>query len=233
MLSLNRYLPLLFIIFSVSLLSANMDFIAGSSGFQASEQLPNNFPEPFEPEAISKKFPSKFPIPANSLRDNSRDTAIAVVQNELGLGHDEVGFTSGYDTDIAEYAYLYQLHQNGIQIINTHANLGFVLRNGQKYLSTLNAAFIKVDAAVNLAKPEPTIQLPAAIEALHKAVVWFKASAKAQPILKYYAQSGQNISLVYVIPEEGNGHEAFVDAHSAEVVGGNNFVTDWKEKSLS
>jgi len=44
------------------------------------------------------------------LKANPEETAVAIVQYELGLHDGEVAYSSGYSTDTAKYAYLSQVH---------------------------------------------------------------------------------------------------------------------------
>ncbi|CAA7263419.1 unnamed protein product [Cyclocybe aegerita] len=171
--------------------------------------------EVFSPEHRLQTFGNGIDIPPSSIRGGLKETAVSVVQEKLGLKEGEVIYTSGYSSDVADYAYLAQAHDN-ILFINAVANLA--MKDGK--LVTFGSSFVKT------ASSHPTIPVETAVSAAERMT---RASYNGSPTkIEYLALSNGTVALVHVIQvqndEAGVWLEVHVDAHTGEVHSAVDFV---------
>ncbi|KAJ3515873.1 hypothetical protein NLJ89_g1485 [Agrocybe chaxingu] len=175
-------------------------------------------PEVFRPEHRLQTFGNGIDIPPSCIRGGLKETAVSVVQERLGLKEGEVIYTSGDSSDVADYAYLAQGHNN-IPFINAVANL--VMKNGK--IMSLGSSFVKTD---KIAPSHATLPVETAVSAAERMT---KASYNGNPTkTEYLALSDGSIALVHVIQVQNEEAcmwlEVHVDAHTGEVHSAVDFV---------
>lgn len=191
-------------------------------------------------------------MPPNLLKSSVEETAVAIVQHELGLNEGEVAYSSGHSTDTATYAYLSQVHvypvhrltaaflsclsKDNLPFINAVANL--VLNNKGKIVA-LGSSFVKPgdslffgdisevfdNVTVFITSSNASIAVSDAIQVAEKT---FNSIYTGQPVkLQYYAMPDGSATLVHAVQvgddENFTSREVFVDAHSGRVVGSVDF----------
>lgn len=184
--------------------------------------LPNGLKiRSYHPESTYQTFPEgvKPPVSANGLLSNFKTSALSFINKELGS--ENVKYTSGYTGDVASHHYVNQ-HYNGIPVANAVAH------------STLNKDGNVVAFSSSFVRPQGKV--PGAIPSLSakeaSEIVVSKLAAtptEREVKLEYYANDDGTLSLSHVIEAhiDDNGHlvEAFIDAHSGDVVGMIDFTT--------
>ncbi|TFK95304.1 Fungalysin metallopeptidase-domain-containing protein [Pterulicium gracile] len=148
-----------------------------------------------------------------------KEDSIAFVGDRLGIETDAVSYKSGYEGDAVRLAYVRQAH-NGIVFSNAVANVAF--NNANKVVafesSFVNPTFITDDT--------PTISVEeATIIAEDELSGTFTGPAAR---LEYVAQKDGSAALAHVLQirneQESTWYEAFVDAHTGELISVVNFV---------
>lgn len=176
-----------------------------------------------------------------------KDSAFAYV-NSLGISSDNVAWRSGFQAGSNRVAYLKQSivrrvlppnenrkkistipqltlpqHQNGIPLANAVANVAF---NGDTVVS-YGSSFVDTQSA-KIAPAAPTVGwrsvLPQIEESLEGKYNGFNAT------LEYLAQADGSVALTHVVQiqnEETNAwYEAYIDAHSGDLLSVTDFVND-------
>ncbi|TFK72838.1 hypothetical protein BDN72DRAFT_855212 [Pluteus cervinus] len=149
------------------------------------------------------------------------DAAVSFVQTQLGVDQASVSFKSGFAGQAASHAYIKQAH-NGIPFANAVANVAF--NNADKVVA-FGSSFVKPKS---IASSQPSIAASQAASIAEKAL-----NGKYNdhpPSLEYFAKEDGTAVLTHVIEiqneEAGTWYEAFIDAHSGELVSVTDFVAD-------
>ncbi|KAJ7900606.1 Fungalysin metallopeptidase-domain-containing protein [Mycena olivaceomarginata] len=148
-----------------------------------------------------------------SRRDGSlADAASAFVETQLKVDSKTVKFKSGYSSDIAQYAYIKQQHNN-ITFANAVANVAF--KDGK--VVSFGNSFSKPSS---FASSTATISVDAAISAAEKALDG--THNKIPTTLEYLVNADNTASLIHVVQvqnqHKGTWYEAFIDAHSGKFI---------------
>ncbi|KAJ7452329.1 Fungalysin metallopeptidase-domain-containing protein [Mycena latifolia] len=148
------------------------------------------------------------------------ERALAFVQAHLGVAADAVEFRSGFASEVSDHAFLRQMI-NGIPVANAVANIAF---NKDNKVVAIGSSFIKPSS---VAPSIPTIPLEDAISAAEAALEGtFNGHAAT---LEFLAREDGSLVLTRVMQiqneETGVWVEAFVDAHSGELLSITDFVT--------
>ncbi|KAH9477316.1 Extracellular metalloproteinase MEP [Psilocybe cubensis] len=182
--------------------------------------------ESYHPKSTFKTFGDDgVTIPSgNSLVASAnplKDSAFAYV-NSLGISSDNVAWRSGFEAGANRVAYLKQ-SINGIPLANAVANVAF---NGDTVVS-YGSSFVDTKAA-KIAPASPTVSwrsvLPQVEEVLEGKYNGFNTT------LEYLARADGSVALTHVVQiqnEETNAwYEAYIDAHSGELLSVTDFVND-------
>ncbi|KAJ7918151.1 Fungalysin metallopeptidase-domain-containing protein [Mycena leptocephala] len=185
--------------------------VSASPGLKANARNPST--QTFFPSNSFQTFVGGVDHPL-SRRDNGTlaDAASAFVQTQLKVDSSSVKFKSGYSSDIAQYAYVKQQHNN-IPFANAVANVAF--KDGK--VVSFGHSFVKPSS---FASSAPTISVDAAISAAEKALGG--THNKIPTTVEYLVNADNTASLVHVVQVQNQGkatwYEAFVDAHSGKFV---------------
>ncbi|KAI0074228.1 hypothetical protein K474DRAFT_1648272 [Panus rudis PR-1116 ss-1] len=150
------------------------------------------------------------------------DSAIAFVQSKLGVNATAVHLRSTAETDLGRYAYLQQkLH--GIPVANAVANVAF---NRDNKVIAFGASFVNISS---IAAPGPSVNVEDAIETAEAALQGkYDARDFLAPTMEYVVKEDGSAALTHVFQvrngQAGTWYEAFVDAHSGELVSVTDFV---------
>ncbi|KAG5637838.1 hypothetical protein H0H81_003043 [Sphagnurus paluster] len=178
--------------------------------------------EVFHPDTTFKTFGTGLEQPVSFTRavNGIEDSAMTFVQSQLNIPASDVGFKSGYTTDTGKFAYVKQYH-NGIPFANAVANIAW---KGDKVVS-FGSSFIKKK---KIAASKPTVDVKSIIPKAEQAL-----DGKYNdhpPSLEYLVRPDGSASLTHVIQirneEAGTWYEAFVDAHSGDILSVTDFVAD-------
>ncbi|KAF5388274.1 hypothetical protein D9615_000288 [Tricholomella constricta] len=176
--------------------------------------------EAFHPETSFQTFGDGLDQPASFSPMGIEDSAVSFVQSQLNVPSSDIGYKSGYSTETGKYAYVKQYH-NGVPFANAVANIAW---KGNKVVS-FGSSFVK---KTKIAPSKPTVDVKASI-AKAEEVLEGKYNDHP-PSLEYLARPDGTVSLVHVVQirneEAGTWYEAFVDAHSGDVLSVTDFVAD-------
>ncbi|TCD67860.1 hypothetical protein EIP91_011857 [Steccherinum ochraceum] len=147
--------------------------------------------------------------------------AVAFVQSKLGVSANTVAFKSGFSNDVAQHAFVRQ-QINGVPVANAVANVAF---NKDNKVVSFGSSFVVKPKSV--ASSTPSITLDQAITTAENAL-----SGKFNehpPTIEFVAKQDGSMVLTHVVQiqndETGAWLEAFVDAHSGDLVTVTDFVT--------
>ncbi|KAF9460264.1 Fungalysin metallopeptidase-domain-containing protein [Collybia nuda] len=179
--------------------------------------------ETFHPASTYQTFGEGIDHPLRK-RDGTtlQDSAVTFVQSHLNLTSSEITFKSGFEGQVARHAYVKQ-SANGIPFANAVANVAF---NKDGKVVAFGSSFVKPKT---IASPTPSITLNAAIA---KAEDVLDGTYNGHPSsIQYLAKSDGSAALTHAIQiqneETGTWFDAFVDAHSGELL----HVTDFVSKA--
>ncbi|KDQ25228.1 hypothetical protein PLEOSDRAFT_1045914 [Pleurotus ostreatus PC15] len=149
-----------------------------------------------------------------------KSKTIAVVRQRLGVDERSVNFKSGFSQSSESYGYVKQQH-NGIPFANAVANVAFK----DDKIVAFGSSFVKTK---NIASFTPAVSLDKAISIAENALDGKRNEHPAA--LEYYAKPDGSVVLTHVLQVQNEAadtwYEAFVDAHSGEVVSVTDFVAD-------
>ncbi|KAF9525879.1 metallo proteinase 10 [Crepidotus variabilis] len=176
----------------------------------------------YEPLTRFETYGEGLDVPSSFIGDSLHTTAVAIVQDKLGLPDGQVIYTSGYSAETADYAYLKQSY-NGVPFVNAVANL--VLKSGK--VVSFGSSFVDSTQAT-VASSYPSIKVNHAIRAAEHV---YQGVYNQHPTkLEYYVQKDGLIALVYTVQIQNDDTdtwvEAYVDAHSGAVLGSTNFIAE-------
>ncbi|KAK0436271.1 Fungalysin metallopeptidase-domain-containing protein [Armillaria borealis] len=164
----------------------------------------------YHPESTFKTFGGWKEI-SSFVNGDLETTAISFIASELCVDSSTVMYNSGHtaENDMS-YAYAKQYH-DGVPFSNAVANVAF--KNGN---------------AVSLGSSFPTVTLDSIISKVEDA---FIATYSGINSLEYFALTDGSVALSHVVQvlkaEANTGYEAFVDAHSGDIIA----VTDFSAKA--
>ncbi|KAF5346158.1 hypothetical protein D9758_009961 [Tetrapyrgos nigripes] len=176
--------------------------------------------EVFHPESKFETFGEGIDHPLSKREDASLDeTAVAFVASHLGVDTNDIEVKSSYEADVTGHAYLKQKH-DGIVFANAVANVAI---KSNKVVS-LGNSFVKPS---NIASSTPTVSLEDATATAEKAL---SGTFNQHPAtLEFLVKDDGSAVLTHVMQiqneEAGTWFEAFVDAHSNELVSVTDFVS--------
>lgn len=179
--------------------------------------------EAFNPASTFKIFGDDAPsltVTDSLVKPEWKDTVMSFVSENLNLKPAEVSWRSGYQEGDAAFAYLRQ-SANGLPFANAVSNVAF----NQGKIASFGSSFIDTTTA-KLADPNPTVSWRSVLPQLEESL-----NAKYNNLnatLEYYVQPSGDVALTHVIQlqnkETGAWLEAFIDAHSGDLVSVSDFV---------
>ncbi|KAJ7260117.1 Fungalysin metallopeptidase-domain-containing protein [Mycena rebaudengoi] len=176
----------------------------------------------FHPESTYETFGEGIDAPLAKRADVSlEERALAFVQSRAGLqAGPTIAYRSGFEGEAADHAYLRQT-VNGIPVANAVANVAF---NKDDKVVAFGSSFV---TSSNIASPTPSVSIEDATSAAEDAL---DGTFNEHPsTLEYLATEDGSLLLTHVMQiqneETGAWFEAFVDAHTGELVSVTDFVS--------
>ncbi|KAH9166571.1 Fungalysin metallopeptidase-domain-containing protein [Lactarius sanguifluus] len=181
--------------------------------------------ETFHPESIFEGFGVEgldYPLAHRAGDFDIKTASVSFLASKLGIHQNDIQFRTSAKAEVAQHAFLKQ-QINGVPVANAVANVAF--SDDGKVLS-FSSSFVKPSGSAN---QTPTVSLSDAIATAEKAL---DGTHNGHPAtLEFLIQPDGSAALTHVIQIQndraGTWVEAFVDAHSNEVVS----VTDFVAKS--
>ncbi|KAJ7108331.1 Fungalysin metallopeptidase-domain-containing protein [Mycena epipterygia] len=175
----------------------------------------------FHPESTFETFGEGIDHPLRKRKEVSlEDRTLAFVQSHLGIAADAVAFKSGFAGEVADHAFVRQTI-DGIPVANAVANVAF---NKDDKVVSFGSSFIK---PINTSPSSPTVSLEDAIAAAEDAL--HGTFNEHPPTLEFLGLEDGSVRLTHVMQIQNADTaawlEAFVDAHSGEVLSVTDFVT--------
>ncbi|KAK7687628.1 hypothetical protein QCA50_008842 [Cerrena zonata] len=180
--------------------------------------------ETYHPESTYETFGAGVEHALSKRADATvEDATVAYISEKLGVSDDNVHIRSTSFIDGVSHAYVQQT-VNGIPVANAVANIAF---NSENKVVAFGSSFVKARSAK---VSEPTVTVEDAIKAGEEALNGkFVADEFPEPSLEYVAQQDGSLKLAHVLQvrneEAGTWYEAFVDAHTADVISVTDFVS--------
>ncbi|KAJ6626700.1 Fungalysin metallopeptidase-domain-containing protein [Mycena sp. CBHHK59/15] len=147
-----------------------------------------------------------------------KESSVAFIQSKLGINEENAVFHSGYTADVTTHAYAKQAHE-GVFFANAVANVAF--KNDK--VVAFGSSFVK---PTSIAPSTPTVSFDEAKAAAEDALGGTYNEHPAE--IKYFAKDDGSAALVHAFQvqntESGAWYEAFVDAHTNELVSVVDFV---------
>ncbi|KAF5344346.1 hypothetical protein D9758_013266 [Tetrapyrgos nigripes] len=194
--------------------------------------------ETFHPRSNFKTYGAGLEHPALKKRAEMKEKCLSFIQSELNITDPAtLGWRSGYSTDVAQFGYVRQYY-DGVPIANAVANVAMI---GDKVMSFANS-FVDLSPSSSLlssstpkiANSTPTYNLAKAISNAETALSGAKNDV--EPGVEYLVQPDGSLALSHVLQvsnkEDGTWYEAFVDAHSGELLSVTDFVAEATYKVL-
>ncbi|KAK7038841.1 hypothetical protein VNI00_010471 [Paramarasmius palmivorus] len=174
----------------------------------------------FHPETVYTTFGAGVEQGQSFVETNLEERTVSFVKSQLAIDSTQVAFKSGHVIDGTQLGYAKQLH-DGVPFINAVANVAFkdnkVVAFGHSFVDT-----------GSIPSSRPTVLLEDVVHGVEVSLNGKKNGV--QPTLEYLALQGGAAALVHVfqIQDEDAGiwYEAYVDAHSGELVSINDFGSD-------
>ncbi|EEB95667.1 hypothetical protein MPER_05323, partial [Moniliophthora perniciosa FA553] len=138
----------------------------------------------------------------------------------LNISTENLVYKSGFSTDSHQVGFVKQSH-SGIPFVNAVANVAF---KGSKIVA-FGSSFVEAES---IADSQPTIDVNSVISNVEAALDGKKN--EIEPTLEYLALEDGSVALVHVFQvqndEVSSWYEAYVDAHSGELLSVTDFVAD-------
>ncbi|KAF8649604.1 hypothetical protein AX16_005695 [Volvariella volvacea WC 439] len=175
--------------------------------------------ETYHPPSTFETFGEGLEQPPSFTGDLGEET-VAFIRSRLGDDAPELVFRSGYTEGEGRFAYVRQAHK-GIPFANAVANVGW---RGSSVVS-FGASFVKPK---KIASSKPTLRLRDVIPRTEKAL---GGKYNGHPAtLEYLARPDGSAALVHVFQVQNDAEdffvEAFVDAHTGELLSLTDFVAE-------
>ncbi|KAI1785077.1 Fungalysin metallopeptidase-domain-containing protein [Ganoderma leucocontextum] len=238
MFSFNKVFASVFLAVLCASTSAAVPFPASSKyATHRTREISRDFKlESYHPQSSYETFGEGIDHPLSKRADASlEDSAVAFVQSRQKLDSDAVHIRSTFEGEHASHVYLKQ-QTNGIPFANAVANVAL---NKDNKVVAFGSSFIQVS---KVADSNPTVAAEDAIATAEKQLNGkFDAENFPAPTLEYFAKEDNTAALVHTFQVRneaaGTWFEAFVDAHSGELVSVTDFVNKasyyvlpiWKE----
>ncbi|KAI0765479.1 Fungalysin metallopeptidase-domain-containing protein [Fomes fomentarius] len=183
--------------------------------------------EAYHPSSSYETFGEGIDHPLSKRADASlEDSATAFVQSRVGVDAEEVHLRSKTANEATNIVYFKQ-RVNGVPVANAVANVAF---NKNNKVSAFGSSFVKSTKA---AAAEPSISSDEAIAtAESKLNGKYDAENFPEPQLEYFAKDDDSLVLTHSFQvrneEAGTWYEAFVDAHTGDIVS-YRVLPIWKE----
>ncbi|KAI3613647.1 putative extracellular elastinolytic metalloproteinase precursor [Moniliophthora roreri] len=156
------------------------------------------------------------------------------IQNQLQLDDSGIAWQSGWSMHNVSCGYVKQVH-DGIPFVNAVGNVMFKDNNAVAF----GNSFIDKDTQTAKAKIAPSKPTIDSKDAVAKAESVFDGTNTGlpEPSLKYWVRPDGSAALVHAVQVQnesvGTSYEAFIDAHSGEVLSATDFVSDSTFRGLS
>ncbi|KAH9082204.1 hypothetical protein EDB83DRAFT_623829 [Lactarius deliciosus] len=181
--------------------------------------------ETFHPESIFEGFGVEgldHPLVRRAGNFDIKTASVSFLASKLGIRQNDIQFRTSAKAEVAQHAFLKQ-QINGVPVANAVANVAF---NDDGKVLSFSSSFVKPSGS---ADQTPTVLLNDAIVTAEKAL---DGTHNGHPAtLEFLIQPDGTAALTHVIQIQneraGTWVEAFVDAHSNNVVS----VTDFVAKS--
>ncbi|KAJ3559512.1 hypothetical protein NP233_g11246 [Leucocoprinus birnbaumii] len=174
----------------------------------------------YHPSSTFETFGSGVDHPLSRRDDTDiKESSIAFVQSHLGVSPETISFKSGYSGEAAKHAYVKQTF-NGIPVANAAANVAF---NHDNKVVAFGSSFVKPKS---IASSTPSISVQDATSTAEAAL---DGTYNSHPTsIQYIAKEDGTLVLTHAMQiqneAKGTWYEAFVDAHSGELVHLTDFV---------
>ncbi|KAJ7140443.1 Fungalysin metallopeptidase-domain-containing protein [Mycena filopes] len=174
----------------------------------------------YHPPSTYKTFGRGLDHPLSKRADATmEESALAYMQSELGIQAEHAAYHSGYAGDIVSHAYIKQAH-NGIFFANAVANVA--MKDGK--VVAMGHSFVQPS---QIAPSTPSVPFEAAVATAENALGGTYNGHPAST--KYFAMDDNSAALVHALQvqneETGTWYEAYVNAHSNELVSIVDFVS--------
>ncbi|KAG7091369.1 hypothetical protein E1B28_010409 [Marasmius oreades] len=182
--------------------------------------------EAFHPQSDFKTFGDGIDLPASFGSATIGDKTVSFVSSQLNIDASKVSFKSGYENGVGEVAYARQTHDD-IPFVNAVANVAFkdnkAVAFGNSFVDTSKIASSSPSIDVNTVIPKVEEALEGKINDI-------------KPTVEYLALQDGTVALVHVFQvqneEVGTFYEAYVDAHSGNLLSVTDFVAEATYKVL-
>lgn len=177
--------------------------------------------ETFHPASTFETFGEGIDHPLSKRAEFSlHDSARAFAASRSGLSEGDIAVRTDFESDIVSHAFLTQTHE-GVPFANAVANVVF---NKDNKVVSFGSSFVK---SSKIASSTPTVSLEDAIASAEKTL---DGKFNDHPAtLEFLVREDGSVALTHVMQiqndETGAWVEAFVDAHSGEVLSITDFVT--------
>ncbi|OJT07219.1 Extracellular metalloproteinase 5, partial [Trametes pubescens] len=179
--------------------------------------------ESFHPESSFETFGVEGIAHPLSARDefDVKEATVSFIQSRLNVHPDTVSFRTSFENDVAHHAFVEQ-QVNGVPIANAVANVAF---NKANQVVSFGSSFVNT---TSVPSTTPSISLE---DAISTAESQLSGKFNEHPAtLKFVAKKDGSLALTHVVQiqndETGAWFEAFVDAHSGELVQLTDFVAE-------
>ncbi|KAM5541104.1 hypothetical protein V8D89_005237 [Ganoderma adspersum] len=200
---------------AVMLASAASALPAGSTTMQVRDIRANKAIESFHPESLFETFGVEgLDDPPSAGEEFSLEkSALSFVQSKLNLSSDAAAYRAGYANDVVQHAYIQQ-QINGIPVANAVSNVAF---NKANRVVSFGSSFVQPSVV-----PSTTPSISAS-DAIAKAEDELGGGYNGHPTkLEFVAKEDGSVALTHVMQiqddDKGMWVEAFVDAHSGDIV---------------
>ncbi|KAJ7895239.1 Fungalysin metallopeptidase-domain-containing protein [Mycena olivaceomarginata] len=175
----------------------------------------------FHPESTYQTFGEGIEHPLRKRVEASiEDRALAFIQAHLDVPADAVSFKSGFAGEVSDHAFVRQAI-DGIPVANAVANVAF---NKDDKVVVFGSSFVPT---TNVASSTPTVSLEDAIASAERTLDG--TFNEHPPTLEFLALEDGSVRLTHVMQiqnaETNAWLEAFVDAHTGDVLSVTDFVT--------
>ncbi|KAH8107793.1 Fungalysin metallopeptidase-domain-containing protein [Cristinia sonorae] len=177
--------------------------------------------ETFHPESTFETFGPGLDVKLSKRADQDLEgAAISFVQSRLGVSADAISFKSGFASDVTKHAFVRQ-QINGVPVANAVANVAF---NNDNKVVSFGSSFVKPNS-VPSSTPSVTVD-----QAIAKAESALSGKFNEHPpSVEFVAKEDGSMALTHVVQiqndKTGAWFEAFVDAHTGDLVTVTDFVT--------